>query len=174
MKDTFMSLSMYDLSVPRFKHIMTTLQGILKKAEEYSADKKLDLDVLPSCRLIADMYPLARQIQIMSDQSKGCVARLAGETPPSFADKEKTLPELIERLERTIQFIESIPAERVNGSEAKEITLELPSMTLKFSGQKYLLEFVYPNIYFHFSTAYNILRKNGVPLSKLDFIGNIF
>ena len=169
-----MSLSMYELSVPRFKHIMLTLQEILKKAETFSETKQLADDVLPSCRLIADMYPLAKQIQIVSDQTKGCVARLAGEKPPSFEDNEKTLSELIDRLQRTITFIESISADRIDGSEGKEIVLELPSMTLKFNGQKYLLDFVVPNVYFHFSTAYNILRKNGMELSKRDFIGNIF
>lgn len=169
-----MSLSMYDLTVPRFQHIIATLQNILHKAEDFSAAKNLDVNVLASCRLIADMYPLAKQIQIVSDQTKGCVARLAGDKPPSFEDNEKTLPELIERLQRTLDFITTVDAERINGSEEKEIVLEVPSMTLKFTGQKYVLDFVFPNVYFHFSTAYNILRHNGMELSKRDFIGNIF
>ena len=169
-----MSLSMYDLSVPKFKHIMTTLKEILKKGEAFSVEKKLDLDVLPACRLIADMYPLSKQIQIVSDQAKGCIARLAGQQPPSFEDNEKTFAELIDRLDRTIAFIESVSADQINDSENKEIEIQLPSMTLKFSGKKYLLDFVMANIYFHFTTAYNILRKNGLELSKRDFIGNIF
>jgi hypothetical protein len=169
-----MSLSMYDLSVPKFKLVLTTLKGILQQAVKYSEEKKLAPEVLPATRLIADMYPLAKQIQVVSDQAKGCTARLAGVEIPSMQDTEKTLPELIERLDKTLAFINTVTADQINGSESKEIVLEFPSLSLKFNGQKYLLDFVLPNVYFHYTTAYDILRANGMPLSKKDFIGNIF
>lgn len=169
-----MSLTMYQLSIPKLKHIMLTLNAILEKAVVYSEEKNIGLDRLPSCRLIADMHPLSGQIQIVSDQAKGSAARLAGVEFPSYKDTEQTLPELIERLNKTIAFIDTISAEQINGSEEKEVVVELPSMTLKFTGQKYLQDFVMPNVYFHFTTAYDILRANGLNLSKRDFIGNIF
>ena len=169
-----MSLTMYEISVPKLKHIMLTLNAILEKAIAFSEDKKIALDCLPTCRLIADMHPLSKQVQIVSDQAKGCVSRLAGQTAPVFEDNEQTLPELIERLNKTIAFLDTFNAEKINGTEDKEITIEVPNLTLKFTGQKYVQDFVMPNVYFHFTTAYDILRANGVVLSKRDFIGNIF
>ena len=169
-----MSLSMYDLSIPRFKHIMNTLKAILAQAETYAKEKNIAEGVLPATRLIADMHPLANQVQIVTDQCKGCASRLAEVERPAFEDNETTIAQLIDRLDKTIAYLDTIPADKINGTEDKDITLELPSITMQFKGQKYLQDFVMPNVYFHFTTAYNILRTNGMPLSKKDFIGNIF
>ncbi len=166
-----MSLSMYDLSAPKLIEMMKNCCAILKGAIAFSEDKNLDLTVLPSMRLTADMLPLSKQIQLLSDQCKGCVARLAGIDVPSMEDTETTLPELIERLEKTIAFVESITPEQINGSEEKTIELVFPGITLTFPGATYLTDFLMPNAYFHYTTAYNILRQNGLAIGKQEFLG---
>lgn len=168
-----MSVSMYDLSVTRFNQMMRNLIGILDKAKAHCEAKNIDQSVLPTCRVIADMLPLSKQVQIVSDQAKGCVARLAGQKPPSYEDNESTLDELIARLNKTIAYLEQFTPEQINGSETKEIVLEFPNMTLNMDGVKYLLGFTTPNVYFHVTTTYNILRANGVDLGKRDFIGQV-
>ena len=168
-----MSVSMYDLSVTRFNQMMRNLIDILNKAKAHCEAKSIDPSVLPGCRVIADMLPLSKQVQIVSDQAKGCVARLAGQKPPSYEDTETTLDQLIARINKTIIYLEGFTPEQVNGSEEKEIVLEFPNMTLNMNGTKYLLGFTTPNVYFHVTTAYNILRANGVDLGKRDFIGQI-
>lgn len=166
-----MSLSMYSSSVPVFKHFLNSLSVILKKAAEYAAEKKLDDTVLTQARLFPDMFPLARQVQIASDVAKGCAGRLAGVELPRYEDTEQTFGELQARIEKTIAFLDSIPEDAINGSEKREIKLKAGPRELEFVGEYFLRQWALPNVYFHITTAYNILRHNGVPVGKMDFLG---
>jgi len=171
METLFMSLSMHQASVPVFTRQLTNLSAILKTAEAFAEAKKIDPSVLINARLAPDMHPLARQIQIATDGVKGGVARLGGVEVPSFPDTESTFAELQERITKTIAFIKGVPADQVDGSEEKTITLKIGSGDMNFPGQFYLLSFVIPNFFFHVTTAYNILRHNGVEIGKMDFLG---
>lgn len=166
-----MSLSMYQASIPVFLHMLDNLAAILDKAQQHAHDHKIDPQVLLNARLAPDMYPLLRQVQIVSDGVKGCAARLAGIAVPSFADTETSFAELQARIGKTAEFLRSVAPEQFDGSEERAISLSFPGLELKFSGQDYLLNFVVPNFYFHLSMAYAILRHNGVPLGKMDFLG---
>jgi hypothetical protein len=145
---------------------------ILEKAEQYAEEKKIDPSVLINARLAPDMYPLSRQVQIATDMAKGCAARLAGLEVPVYEDNETTFQELRARIAKTVAFIQSVDAERIDGSEERNITLKLRSREVSFAGQPYLLHFVLPNFYFHVTTAYAILRHNGLAIGKMDFIGS--
>lgn len=166
-----MSLSMYQASIPVFLHMLDNLAAILDKAQQHAHDHKIDPQVLLNARLAPDMYPLLRQVQIVSDGIKGCAARLAGIEVPSFADTETSFAELQARIGKTAEFLRSVAPEQFDGSEERAISLSFPGLELKFSGQDYLLNFVVPNFYFHLSMTYAILRHNGVPLGKMDFLG---
>jgi uncharacterized protein len=168
-----MKISMYQASAPRFAHMLRNLSAILDKAEAYAEAKKLDPAVPGSLRLIADMFPLARQVQIACDTAKGAVARLAGVEIPKHEDTEKTIPELKARIAKTLDFIESVGAAKIDGSEEREVVLKMRGQDVKLAGLHYLLAQAWPNFYFHVTTAYNILRANGVELGKRDFIGTI-
>ena len=167
-----MSLTMYQASVPVFVHSLGNLSKILEKALAHAEAKKIDSAVFVNARLAPDMYPLSKQIQIATDMSKGCAARLAGIEVPSYADNETTFADLQERIAKTVSFLQSVSAEQVDGSEERAVTLKLRGKDVNFIGQPYLLYFVLPNFYFHVTTAYAILRHNGVELGKMDFIGN--
>jgi hypothetical protein len=164
---------MHQASVPLFVRQLTALAAILKTAEAFAEAKKIDPSVLIGARLAPDMHPLSRQIQIASDGCKGGVARLSGTEPPSYPDTETTFAELQARIAKTIAFIESVPAEKLDGSEDKTITLKLGPNEFSFPGLTYLSHLVIPNFYFHVTTAYNILRHNGVEIGKRDFLGGI-
>ncbi|WP_172151873.1 DUF1993 domain-containing protein [Pseudomonas tumuqii] len=166
-----MSLSMYDASLPLFIRMLGNLSAILHKAEAYAAERKIEPGVLLNARLAPDMYPLVRQVQIASDGVKGCAARLAGIDIPSYADSESSFAELQARIAKTQAFLGSVTAAQLEGSEGKSITLNFPGTELKFTGQEYLLHFVLPNFYFHLTTAYAILRHNGLDIGKMDFLG---
>jgi len=168
-----MSLQMYDASVPAFIAALTNLSALLTKGAAHADAKKFDPSVLVNARLAPDMFPLARQVQIASDGAKGGGARLAGVDVPSFPDTETTFPELQDRIEKTITFLKTLKAEQINGSEKKPITLKVGSNEMSFEGQPYLLNFVIPNLYFHISIAYAILRHNGVDVGKMDFLGKV-
>lgn len=168
-----MTISMYHASVPTFVRMLSNLAVVLQKAEAHAEARKIDSAVLLSCRLYPDMYPLTKQVQIASDNAKGAGARLAGIDPPSFADTEATFPELQERIRKTVAFLQTIKPEQIDGSEARDIKMVFPSMTLEFKGQGYLLDFAQPNIAFHVSMAYAILRHNGVEIGKGDFLGKV-
>lgn len=167
-----MQLSMHQASAVSFVNVLTNLLAVLKKAEAYAIAKKIDPAVLVNARLAPDMFPLARQVQIASDQSKGCVSRLAGQEPPSYADNEQTFAELYARLEKTIAHIQSIKPAQLDGSDTRTIELKQRDRTRTFHGLGYLFDYVYPNFYFHVTTAYDILRHNGVEIGKGDFMGN--
>lgn len=166
-----MSLSMYQASVPVFVRMLGNLKTLLEKAASHAEARNFDSKVLVDARLFPDMFPLSRQIQIATDTAKGCGARLAGTEPPSYADTEQTLPELTKRIDRTITYLQSLPATQIDGSEQRPITLQLRSGPLHFNGQSYLLSFALPNFYFHVTTSYNLLRHNGIEIGKMDFLG---
>ena len=166
-----MSLSMYQASVPVFIRTLTMLSNILDKAAAFAEAKKIDSAVLVNARLAPDMFPLSRQVQIATDNAKGCAARLAGIDPPRYEDTETTFPELIARLRKTVDFLATFKPAQIDGSEERTITLTMRHGTLVFPGQTYLLTYALPNVYFHVTTAYAILRHNGVEVGKQDFLG---
>ena len=157
--------------VAAITHSLTAMSKILDKAEAYAEAKKLKPDVIPNLRLIADMLPFTRQITIACDHAKGAPARLAGVDVPSFADTETTVAELKERIAKTIAFIATIPDAAFEGAEARTITMKAGSRELSFPAPQYYATYALPNFYFHLSTAYNILRANGVEIGKSDFLG---
>jgi hypothetical protein len=166
-----MTISMYQASAPRFASMLRNLSALIEKADAHCAAKKIDPAALASFRLYPDMFPFTRQVQIACDTAKGAVARLAGVEIPKHEDVEQTFAELKSRIAKTVDFIESIGAAKVDGTEEREIVLQMRSGERRFKGMPYLLGFAYPNFYFHVTTAYNILRHNGVEIGKMDFIG---
>lgn len=164
-------LAMFDATITPLKRALTNLSAILKKGEAYADDKKIEHAVLLNARLFPDMYPLTRQVQIATDMSKGAAARLAGVEIPKYEDNETTFAELQTRIANTIAFLDTIKPAQLEGSETREVTITVRKIDLKFTGQDYLLRWVNPNVYFHVTTAYNILRHNGVELGKKDFLG---
>ncbi len=168
-----MSLSMYHASIPPCLRGMESLAAILAKAEKYAEEKKIDPAVLIGARLYPDMLPLSRQVQIASDVIKGGAARLAGVEPPSFPDTESTFAELQERIAKTVAFLNTIAPEQIDGSEERAISLKVAGKPLNFSGQDYLFQFVLPNLYFHITVAYSLLRHNGLEIGKADYLGKI-
>lgn len=167
-----MKISMHQASVPVFVHVLKNLATILVKGAAHAEAKKIDPAVLVQSRLFPDMFALVRQVQIASDSAKGGAARLAGVEPPPFEDNETTFAELIARANKTIAFLETLKPEQFDGSEDKTVTWTTRSGTKEMQGLPYLLRHVLPNLYFHVTTAYNILRHNGVELGKKDFLGN--
>ncbi|HET7366540.1 MAG TPA: DUF1993 domain-containing protein [Burkholderiales bacterium] len=166
-----MTISMYQASAPRFVNMLRNLSALIEKADAHCAAKKIDPAAITSFRLYPDMFPFTRQVQIACDTAKGAVARLAGVDIPKHEDVEQTFAELKSRIARTIDFVESVPAAKIDGSEEKEIVLAMRSGERRFKGMQYLLGHAYPNFYFHVTTAYDILRHNGVEIGKADFIG---
>ena len=166
-----MTITMYQASVPYFLRMLGSLRKVLEKGAAHAATRKFDPAVLFSDRLAPDMLPLARQVQIASDNAKGCCARLAGIDPPRFEDNETTYPQLVERIDRTVAFLKTLQPAQVDGSEGRDVVLKFPNQTFNFKGQDYLLFFAIPNFTFHVVTAYNILRHNGVDVGKADFLG---
>jgi hypothetical protein len=168
-----MPASLYDFSVPAFILGLTNLSNQLDKASAYAERKKFDTKALADTRLIADMLPFTRQVQITCDTAKGAVARLAGIEAPKHEDNETTFAELKARVAKSLDFIKTAKREQFVGAETREIVLQFPSLTLKFSGQDYVTKFALPNFYFHASMVYALLRQNGVEIGKGDFLGAI-
>ncbi len=166
-----MNISMYDASIPGLKHMLNSLAAILRKTAAHADSKKIDPDVFINARLAPDMLPLLKQVQIATDHAKGCAARLAGIDSPKFEDNEKTFDELQTRIAKTIAFLDGFKANQIDGSEERAIVLQLHETKLEFMGQDYLINWVLPNFYFHVTTAYNILRHNGVDIGKKDYLG---
>lgn len=166
-----MSLSMYEASVPAFERMLANLSAILKKGEACAAAKKFDPAVLIAARLAPDMFALPRQVQIACDMAKNGTARLAGIEPPKFDDTEQSFDELYARIERTLEFMRTVAPGQFDGSEERAIEIKVGGQPKTFSGRDYLLGFVLPNLYFHVTTAYAILRHNGVELGKADYMG---
>ena len=166
-----MTISMYSASVPYFTRMLGNLRAILEKGATHAAAKKFDPAVLFNSRLAPDMLPLARQVQIATDNAKGCAGRLAGIDPPKFEDNEATYAQLAERIDKTLAFLKTLKPAQVDGSEARDIVLKFPNNTFNFKGQDYLIFFAIPNFTFHVVTAYDILRHNGVEIGKSDYLG---
>lgn len=166
-----MNISMYQASVPVFSRALNNLAAILEKAAAQAEAKKIDPAVLIGYRLYPDMLPLARQIHIATDGAKGGVARLAGVEPPKYEDNEASFPDLIARLRKTVAYLESIKPEQIDGSEDKTVTWKTQTTTRSMQGLPYLLSHVTPNVYFHVTTAYDILRHCGIEIGKQDFLG---
>ena len=168
-----MTLSMYEASIPVFIHDLKNLSVILTKAAAYAQTKKIDESVLINARLAPDMFPLSRQVQITTDVMKGAAARLAGIEVPSYADTETTFVQLQARITKTIDFLTSLTAAQINGTEDRTISLKVGGKEHNFKGQNYLLYFAIPNIYFHTTATYAILRHNGLDVGKADFLGSL-
>ena len=167
-------MSMSTASIPVFEIGLNTLSALLDKAEAYAGAKSIDAAVLLGTRLFPNMFPLARQVQVACDQAKNGSSRLAGIDPPVFEDNEKTVAELKARIARTIAFVKTLDAGKIDGSADREITFPLgPTNKGHMKGADYLNHFVLPNFYFHLATAYDILRHCGVEIGKRDFIGAI-
>ena len=166
-----MTISMYQASVPPLVRSLTNLAAILEKGAAHAEAKKIDPSVLIGTRLYPDMFPLSRQVQIASDVARRGAARLAGLEAPKIEDNETTFPELIARLQETTSYLETLTPDMIDGSEEKSISLPVGKDTMNFKGMPYLLYFILPNVYFHVTTAYDILRHCGVELGKMDFLG---
>jgi hypothetical protein len=166
------SISIYDQLVTVFSHMLSSLDSVLTKAEADAEARKIDPLVFVNGRLAPDMLPLTRQIQIMTDQAKGGASRLAGQESPKWGDDEKSFGDLHARVQKTIAHLKTFKPADFDGAETRDIELKFPNATFNFKGKDYLLNFVIPNFYFHYTTAYAILRHNGVQIGKGDFLGN--
>jgi uncharacterized protein len=166
-----MTVSMHAMSVPIFARTLGNLSTILDKAAAHAQAKKIDPGVLLHARLFPDMFPCVRQFQLATDFAKGAVARLAGLEPPKYDDVENSTDQLKARIARTIEFIQGVKPAQLEGAEAREISLKIRDTVQKHAGLVYLAHIALPNFYFHATTAYDILRHNGVDLGKRDFIG---
>jgi hypothetical protein len=166
-----MSLSMHEASAATFKRMLPALAALLEKAEAHAAARKIDSDALLGARLFPDMFSFARQVQLTCDFAKNCCARLSGIEAPKHEDKEKSFAELKARVAATLAFIEGLNAKDIDGTEKKDITLKIAGKDTQMTGRDYLLFFALPNFYFHATTAYDLLRHNGVEVGKRDFLG---
>jgi hypothetical protein len=166
-----MSLSMHSASVPIFVRMLSNLLTWLDKAEAHAQSKKFEAGVLLSARLAPDMLPFTKQVQIACDTAKFAVARLAGIEAPKFDDHEASVAELRERIRKTIDYLQSVPAGQIDGTENKDVTVPRRDGSMTFKGEPYLKQYALPNFFFHVTTAYALLRHNGVELGKSDYLG---
>lgn len=166
-----MKLSMYEASVPVFIRMLANLATILERGAAHAEARKFDPAVLVTGRLYPDMFPLAKQVQIAADAAKGGAARLAQQEIPAFEDTEVTFADLVERVRKTIAFLETLRAEQFEGSEDRTVSWKTRHATKTMQGMPYLLNHVLPNFYFHIATTYAILRHNGVEIGKGDYLG---
>jgi hypothetical protein len=168
-----MKISMYEASIPTFLLTLRNLKAILQKGAAHAETRKYDPNLLAATRLAPDMLPLTRQVQIASDAAKGAAARLAGVDPPKFEDNEQTLADLVARVDKTIDFLQSFKPEQLDGSDERTITIPTPRQTFTFPGLVFLRHWALPNFFFHVTTAYNLLRHNGVEIGKADYLGKV-
>jgi len=168
-----MTISMFQASVPVFVRGLENLQAILGKAQVHAAQKQINPQVFTQARLFPDMFPLTHQIYIATNTAKGSAARLAGLEIPKYDDVEASFDELDARIRKTLAYLKGFKAEQIDGSESRTVTLEMHSKPVQFTGLSYLLTFALPNFYFHVTTAYNILRHNGVEIGKADYLGKL-
>ena len=166
-----MTISMHSAAVPMMKTLLGALSGVLDKGAAFATAKNVDPAVLANDRLAPDMFPLWRQIQIACDMARGGALRLAGREVPTLPDVEPSFDSMKKRIADTLAVIEGIPANEIDGSEGRDIVLKMRAGEMSFTGQRYLIGFVIPNLTFHCTTAYNILRHNGVEVGKRDFLG---
>lgn len=161
---------MYEASVPVFTARLKALSGVLSEAERNAAERRIDPQVFLAARLAPDMFALTRQVQIATDHAKGASSRLAGLAAPKYEDNEASFADLHARLARTVDYLETFSADDIDGSEDRAIELKIGGRDIAMPGMQYLLHFAMPNFYFHVTTAYDILRHNGVPLGKVVFM----
>jgi len=166
-----MTISMYQASVPTFIRMLDNLAAILEKAAAHAEARKVDPAVLVASRLYPDMFPLSKQVQIAADAAKGGAARLAQLEPPAYEDNEATFADLVARLRKTVAYLRTIKPEQIDGSEDRTVTWTTRSGAKSMQAMPYLLNHVLPNLYFHITTTYAILRHNGVEIGKGDFLG---
>jgi hypothetical protein len=166
-----MTISLYQASVPAFIRALNNLAAILEKGAAHAQARKIDDSVLLNSRLFPDMFPLVRQVQIATDTARSGAGRLAGVEFPAYEDKEATFQELALRIHNTIGFLQSLQPAQIDGAEDKTISWQTRSSTKNMQGLPYLMNHLLPNVYFHITTAYGILRHNGVELGKKDFLG---
>jgi hypothetical protein len=166
-----MQISMHAMSHGVFKKALTQLLVVMEKGVANAKARNFDVSVLVGARLAPDMLPFSRQIQLASDFAKNSMARLAAVDPPKFDDVETTMDELVDRVKKTLAYIDSVPAAALEGSETRHIVIKMRDRTLEFKGLEFLQIWALPNFFFHYVTAYNLLRHNGVDIGKKDFIG---
>ena len=166
-----MTVSLHDVAVPLLRTQLTALSAILDKASAFAAAKKIYPAILLAARLAPDMFPLTRQVHIATDIARGGIARLAGLEPPKEEDSETSIAQLKARIQRTLDYIDGISPAALEGAERRDVTLKMHNGDVTMPGLKYLTWFVIPNVGFHCTTAYNILRHNGVEIGKMDFLG---
>jgi hypothetical protein len=164
---------MFEASVPVFIRMLNNLAVLLDRGATFAEARSIDPLVLTGARLAPDMFPLTRQVQIACDAAKGAAARLSGAPVPGHPDVETTFAELKARIDATIAFLDTLTPEQLEGAEDRAITLKLRGEEVVLRGHAFLLNFALPNFYFHITTAYDILRHNGVPLGKRDFLGGV-
>jgi len=165
--------SLYDVSVPVFIRALRNMDKFLQKGADWFAEQGRPESELTGARLIDDMHPLTAQIQRASDSAKGVVARLTGAEVPAMPDDEQTIADLRARIAKTIVVLESARREDFEGTEDKPVEIWTPKAALLFNGRSYVMEFAIPNVFFHVTAAYALLRKEGVPIGKVDYIGDI-
>jgi hypothetical protein len=170
-REAFMQISMHAMTHGVFHKALTQLLVILEKGVASAKARNYDVSVLVQSRLAPDMFPLVKQIQLTSDFAKNSMARLQGVDPPRFEDTETTMDELVARIRKTLDYIDSIPPQALVGSETRDIVIKLRDRTVEFKGLEFLQIWALPNFFFHHVTAYNLLRHNGVDLGKKDFLG---
>ena len=166
-----MSISMHSMSQAVFQRALTQLLHLMEKGAANARARNFDVSVLVGSRLAPDMLPFSRQIQLASDFAKNSMARLAAVDPPKFEDTETTLDELLARVRKTIDYVDSMTPAALEGSEGRDIVIKLRDRTLEFKGLEFLQVWALPNFFFHHVTAYNLLRHNGVDIGKRDFLG---
>ena len=165
-----MSLSMYTATVPPFRAMLKNLSAVIAKAEAHCEAKKIDPAAFLASRLYPDMLPFTSQVQIATDNAKGAAARLSGVEIPKFEDNEKTFPELQARIDKTVAFLDSLTEAQFEGAAERDIVLQLRDRKQEFKGATYLLQWANPNVYFHITTAYALLRHGGVEIGKKDYL----
>ena len=167
-----MAISIYQASVPAFERALNNLAAILEKGAAHARAHKIDDAVLLGSRLFPDMFPLVRQVQLASDTAKSGAGRLAGAEFPAYEDKEATFQELILRIRNTLAYLQTLHPAQIDGTEDKTVTWQTRSSTRSMQGLPYLMYHVLPNVHFHVTTAYAILRHNGIEIGKKDFLGS--
>jgi uncharacterized protein len=165
------TISIFDQTVSALSRMLLNLDRIVTMAEEYAKEQNIDPAVLTGARLYPDMLPFVAQVRIATDTAKGAAARLSGTEMPKWADDEVTFEDVHARIRKALDYLATFKPEQFEGAEEKPIEMKLPNRTLNFSGRDYILGFVLPNFYFHVTTAYNILRHNGLAIGKLDYLG---
>ncbi len=166
-----MQISMHAMSHAVFKQALNQLLHVMEKAIANARARGFDVSVLVAARLAPDMLPFSRQIQLTSDFAKNSMARLAGVEPPKFDDVETTMDELVARVKKTLEYLDTVSASALEGSETRQITIKLRDRTVQFQGLEFLQVWALPNFFFHHVTPYNLLRHNGVDIGKRDFLG---